>query len=377
MSALSTRSITIASVGMALMQHDATPLDPGVVEEVFASIDGFVGTEGAAHARRSRGVLVSGLSGDKAKAMQQRLLDKGIVVERAEDRWLSVPRSISCRRAAVESGGLRVFDLYGRDTLIPFERILAVVGGIVTRGEVQRTKDARAVRHGRSGVEVEDAEYGVVERDELIVDVVTGTPTRRYRIEASRFDYAYLGDRKRSSSADNLALLVGDVMAARPAIATGRGAERLLAGERKHERYRSSRDFDLELAWLLWRHHGPGAALDGVIDHRKEPFGHEPPTAAERFDDNVKIAAVERIRRDLASDRERYLARTKTFDMVLATLAGVIAVAYVMIDMGISLGEDGILFVALAAFVFAIVGAVSFVGLRQWREKRFWVDGPS
>ena len=309
--------------------------------------------------------------------LQARLLQQGIVVERTKDAWLGVPRSTSCRRAAVEPEGLKVFDLYGRDTLIPFHRVLLLACGVVTRGEVERTKDARTVRHGRHAIEVEDAEYGVVERDDVVLDIVTAEPTRRYRIEANRFDYGYLGDRKRANSAENLAMLIGDVMAARPAIATGPGVERLLAGARKHERYRNARELDLEIAWLLWRHHGPGAALDGVIDHRTEPFGTEPPTAAERFESNVKVATVDRIRRDLEVDRERYLARTKRLDVVLAVLGGVLAVAYAMIETGISFTDDGVVFLLLAGAVFGVAAVASFFGLRQWREKRFWVDGPS
>ena len=223
----------MGAVGYALMQHDATPLDAGVVEEVFSEVDGFVGADGVGHARRSRGVLVSGLSKEAAKAIQSGLLERGVVVERTKDAWLAVPRSASCRRAAVEAEGLRIFDMYGRDNLVPFERVLALVCGVVVEGGVERTKDARAVRHGRYGIEVEDAEYGMVERDNLVLEIVTGDPVRRYRIEADRFDYGYLADRKRPSSTENLGVFAGDLVTARPEVATGRGVQRLLAGERK------------------------------------------------------------------------------------------------------------------------------------------------
>jgi len=366
----------MGEVGYALMQPDATPLEAGVVEEAFAEVDGLVAADGASHARRSRGVLVSGLRKEAAKALQSALLERGVVVERAEDRWLTVPPITRCRKAAVEAEGLVVQDMYGRPTTVPFERILAVAGGMVTEGEIERTKDARVVRRGRYGVEVEDAEHGYAERDNLVLDIVSDEPVRRYRIEADRFDYGYLGERKRGSSLQNMALVVGDLLGARPAIPTGRGVERLLAGGRKQERYRHPRDLDREIAWLLWRRHGPGAALDGVIDHRTEPLGDQPPTAAERFEDNVKAATVERIRQDLSMDRERYLARTKTLDMALGGVAGALAVAYVTFDMGLSLAEDGVGFLFIAVITFATVGAVAFFGIRQWRAQSFWTDGP-
>ena len=90
----------------------------------------------------------------------------------------------------------------------------------------------------------------------------------------------------------------------------------------------------------------------------------------------MKAAAVDRIRRDLEVDRENYLERTKNLDMALAALAGVLAAAYVMFDMGLTLGGDGVVFLMGAALTCAVIGGVSFVSLRQWRERSFWTDGP-
>jgi hypothetical protein len=360
-------------MGYALMLHEAAPVDPEAAKTAFAAVEGYVAADGLAQARLAHGVLVTNLTKDKARALHTELMQRGVMVELANDDWLNVPKATTCRRASVESTGLRSSDMYGVSRLIEWANLLAVSVATVPKGQIEKVKDAE-IGSGMEGAVYDEAEYAFKEKDVLLLDIVSRDPVRRLQIESNSFDYAYLGSRRASSGNVNLGLLVTDIVAhASASMAMGRGVAPLLSGDKKTLRHRVKRHLDQEIAWLLWRHHGPGQALDGVLDYRREPFGDEAASDADRFVANVRQASVARVMQSNSADRDRYLERTRNLDMVLAALAGVLCGAFVVLRFGI---DGAVMRVGMAAITVAITGPIAFASIRSWREKSFWFDGP-
>ncbi|MEZ4447017.1 MAG: hypothetical protein R3B72_48505 [Polyangiaceae bacterium] len=354
----------------AVMQHEAGLLPVTTLQDAFAEAEGLV----AADARASHEVVADGLPRASADSLARALRERGVSVEVVRQRWLELPAATPCRRASVGAAGLVLYDLYGRSREVPWSQVLMVAGGVVRRGRVERVKDSQVV-FSQDGVEIEDAEYGYREDDVITVDIVVSDPLRRHRIESTRFDYSYLGDRKCENSQKNLSLVLKDIATRAPELALGRGVIPMMTSLRKTERYRHERQLDQEVAWLLWRHHGPGRAIDGAIDFRREPFVADPLTAAESFNQNARAAAADRVMRETSVDRERYLARTKNLDVALGAVVGVLVAAWVLAEGGLVAGGNPVLSLLVGGIVWLGGGAAGFFALRRYRERSFWVDG--
>jgi len=84
------------------------------------------------------------------------------------------------------------------------------------------------------------------------IDLVGGTPHRRWRVQASHFDYSFLKERKQYQSFANFKLLLGDLVAASPQAWRNRGTQAILSGQPLHTMgYETLADLEREAKWLL------------------------------------------------------------------------------------------------------------------------------
>lgn len=93
-----------------------------------------------------------------------------------------------------------------------------------------------------------------VEKEDLVffADIYCETPTRRMRIEASRFDYSFLGERMLYQAQANLKALIGDIVAGAPKAWLNHGTKVLLEGRPVRTMgYGSLEDLEREARWLL------------------------------------------------------------------------------------------------------------------------------
>jgi hypothetical protein len=84
------------------------------------------------------------------------------------------------------------------------------------------------------------------------VDLLYEDPTRRFRVDAQRFDYSFLKERKLYQVFGNYKLLIGDLALAVPAAWTNHGTKVLMAGKPIQTMgYDSLSDLERETRWLL------------------------------------------------------------------------------------------------------------------------------
>lgn len=83
--------------------------------------------------------------------------------------------------------------------------------------------------------------------------IVAVNPLRHFRIEATQFNYAYLGERLSNSSAFNFAALVTDTLTLAPNAATNLAPEEMNGVATHWPVYGSPHDLEKRMAWMLWR----------------------------------------------------------------------------------------------------------------------------
>lgn len=231
------------------------------LQTAFARIPGLTAVDASLLAHRNNGVVLDGVTPQVAEEVVAALVDAGVGAAAADGSWATLPAVLFS--SAVEPGPLGLVFGRGDPTSsfeIPWANVLALAAGelkrtSMKRGPLQRT----GVMRDAHSLPDDAAEFELVETDDAFFDVIAGSPLRRVRVALSRVLFGEAG-RGRDRAAlfreriASIARLVG------PRCAIGRGVRACLAGGRLH-RYRSARELEREESWLLWKHHGPGAAL--------------------------------------------------------------------------------------------------------------------
>ena len=354
----------------ALFQHSLEPLDVDAVTAAFSEADNLTAIDARRMTTEANGVLVAGLAREPARALRSALLKRGLVLELVKDDWLRVPLAKACRRAEPTSQGLVMRDAFGKETTVSWERVKVIVGGMVPRGRSERVRDMQ-VNYTEDGTEFEAAEYRYVERDKLTIDVLLVDPIQRISFQSDSFDYSYLSKRKAATSGLNFAKLATDLVTYVNGAAIGAGVQLLIDDPRTTHRYRNERAFNRELAWLLWRRFGPGAALDGATPYRSAPFELE--AAPLTFKEQTRAAVAGKVMTDNQQELARHMATHRKLDLALAVLAGVLVGGYMLLGPG-GYGDDDSdeLALALALLAFVVTTFVAYHRLRKHRGRSFW-----
>jgi len=83
-------------------------------------------------------------------------------------------------------------------------------------------------------------------------DILYKAPPRRLRIDARRFDYSFLKERKLYQTRGNFKLLIGDLVKGSPEAWKNHGTQILLEGKHIHTMgYQSLADMERETRWML------------------------------------------------------------------------------------------------------------------------------
>jgi hypothetical protein len=87
----------------------------------------------------------------------------------------------------------------------------------------------------------------------LLLDIVLTGATMRFQVEADKFLFNYLGDRKTGNPTANFTLLVRDLLTSAPNALLNRGAFFLREEPPTFFEYPSKNAYTEEMTWLLWR----------------------------------------------------------------------------------------------------------------------------
>jgi len=75
----------------------------------------------------------------------------------------------------------------------------------------------------------------------------------RFCLNAEKFNFSYLGERKTKDPARNFALLIQDAIQFSPHAARNRGAESIRVDREQVFAYPSKNAFHEEVVWILWQ----------------------------------------------------------------------------------------------------------------------------
>ena len=244
----------------AIVQNtlDAPPVEAMV--QAFRALPQLTDIDAATMAKDAYGILVQGLELADAGRLLQALVAAGVGAEMVDEKSLpQLPPPKACRRAEPLAEHLIVCDHLGRPMTFEWDRLILVAAGGVHETEFKHVVTEKVVRHstGQYGsYEVTKYEHDdkPVEQVKLVLEVFLDVAPGRFRIEADRFNFSYLGDRLHDARPHNYALLVHDTLAHAARAVLNRGAERLKQDPRKLTTYPSKHAFVEEITWLLWRH---------------------------------------------------------------------------------------------------------------------------
>ncbi len=148
-------------------------------------------------------------------------------------------------RAAVEDGGLRVLGSSGGGRpVLPHSRLRAADAATILRVEeralaVERDpwdstfrRSSFAGAQGEAGPEGRPPARASVAREEIAVLLLYGGPEEAVRLDARRFNFADLRDRRSGDPERDARTLLADLLARAPGAAAGPGVRALLEGRR-------------------------------------------------------------------------------------------------------------------------------------------------
>lgn len=261
-------------VAYCLFQASSDPLDDDAVLAALVEVEALDPHERRRiRPRLALGVLADALREDQALALRDALARRGLATIMVPQRWLELPIPTRLKRAIPDRDGLTVFDLHGLARAIPWTH----VQHLAVHCEPGDSSGANRTLRAGSGLEPSVlGDYPYKKGDALSLEVFGGRPHRRFVIEASAFDYGYLGPRLDVRTTANFGRLVSDLLRLSgtehvastpyrdhlPASTTANvGARTIARDPDRAALYPSRRHFEREIAWTLWRHHGAGAAL--------------------------------------------------------------------------------------------------------------------
>jgi hypothetical protein len=253
----------------ALLQRSLEIPEVARLKRAFRSLPGLTESDAHTLANDAFGILVKDLSPTDAITLQGALQSEGVetaVVLQSDLPQLPPIKFVQQMDCLPEA--LIVHDPIGRQFPVPWNQVMLVAAGSVrlTVFEQQKLAPARSpfqaeaagwapFHPGLRGAIQPAPEYVTRERlaSKLLLELLLAGAVMQFQIEAERFRYHYLGERKRPELADNFALLVQDVMTFAPQAAVNRGAYFLREKAGAVFEYPSKNAFYEEMTWTLWQ----------------------------------------------------------------------------------------------------------------------------
>ncbi|MFW6164467.1 MAG: hypothetical protein ACODAJ_16985 [Planctomycetota bacterium] len=227
----------------------------------FQALPQLTDYDAASMAKDAYGILVQGLELADAGRLLQAMFAQGIEADMVDQGSLPpLPPPKPCRRAEPRPEHLVACDHLGRPQTFAWDDVILLAAGGVRDTEFKHVVKERVIRRHRGtyGGYSEEVRYEHDDKPqevvEMTLEIFLDVAPARLRIEARRFNFAYLGDRLHDSRPRNYAALVADTLRQAAGAVLNRGAERLQREPGKLVTYPSKHAFEEEIVWLLWRH---------------------------------------------------------------------------------------------------------------------------
>jgi hypothetical protein len=242
----------------ALLQTSLIPPEVERLKRAFHVLPRLVEADAHILANDAYGILVKNLEGHDAAALQGALRVEGIETDLVPQQSLpALPACKLVRRLDCRPDALLVYDPLGRTFPVEWGQMQLIAAGQVRVTEFPRKQTVKSVSRftadGEAHVEpVVEVSYREERNARLLADLLLAGGAVRFHIEADRFAFDYLGERRRAEVSDNFALFIRDLAKNAPAAAINRGAFHLREEPATLFPYPSRNAYDEEIIWLLW-----------------------------------------------------------------------------------------------------------------------------
>lgn len=266
----------------AILLNELKPLDLQKTARILAKAENIIYADATRSVRNCCGILAQQLTFQEAKSISEELNREAVGVFYMDQSKMYLPEpAVHVNNADCLEQCFDVEDLYGRHHPLSWTNITLIsLGRVVERGE----SGSWACSTGGAGIGVRRILGGplfgrgmiapapvepsprrkLTEEEHLFLDIFSKQPQKRhYRIEQKNFNYDYLGERLRASSAENVRLLVEDVVRFAKQAYGNRGINAYLSGtEPEKLNYNDLGHFDKENLWLLQLIHLSGSSSE-------------------------------------------------------------------------------------------------------------------
>jgi len=231
-------------------------------------VNGLTASDAHTLANDAFGILVNNLSPTDAMTLQGALQAEGVETALVLQSDLpQLPPTKFVHQMDCLPNALVVHDAIGREFPVPWDQIMLIAAGSVrlTVFEQQRVTPSQSPLQsaleswsaGLRGRSMSQPAPEYVSREShvprLLLEVLLARAVMRFQVEAERFRFDYLGERKRPELSENFALLVQDVMKFAPQAMVNRGAHLLRENTTTVFEYPSKHAFHEETTWMLWQ----------------------------------------------------------------------------------------------------------------------------
>lgn len=224
------------------------------IEQALLSVKGFTRVDAHTFANDAYGILVKNISAEQASAFSQALLGQGIETDVVAQTDLpALPQTKFVQRLDCTPDALLIYDPLGRTFPLPWQHVMLIAAGCVKITDFNRVAKEVWVDDGDGG-QTQVTEYRNVEErnSHLLLEIVVSGAVLRYSVNAEKFRFDYLGERRTESLPENFALLLQDLAAFAPQAMLNRGAFFLKQNENLFP-YPTKNAFFEEITWLLWK----------------------------------------------------------------------------------------------------------------------------
>jgi hypothetical protein len=242
----------------AVLLKDAGGPKADPIRRAFRTFSHLTDADAIRLAANAQGILMRHLSVDDAKALQRALLVEGVnaaLVKEEELRFL--PASQLLHRIELTHAALVVFDLHGRTASVAWGDISLVAAGAVPHVEISASQTQRTGLglHPVFGVwprKTTEMRNRLETDRHFILELIVGSGTARYEIQAHQFPFNYVLDLPTASTLEKFVWLVREMTRRATRALLNRGAQDVRDGVHLVRGYPSRQLLLDEMVWQLW-----------------------------------------------------------------------------------------------------------------------------
>lgn len=236
-----------AGAGYSVVQASAERIDYGQLAQVLSRAANMAAVDAAFALRRCPGnLLVSGLTQEAANDFVGLLSQQGTPALSLPDSQLITVDS-SHRVKSVDFGAEAVelrIDGAAEPIAAPLPNVLMALVGMVSTEHEERTLDT--VRQGPEGAQVTVVKTHTNHKHTLEADLYIRTPqgtVERFCVDAHHANFAYLGERRKLTGAENVRVWLADLLERRPDVFAPAELKRFMDGS-VAPRFPTRKDFE-------------------------------------------------------------------------------------------------------------------------------------